>query len=500
MHKNNSVLFLVLLVFSFITSFFLIGPFFPFLALTFFFSWLAIAVGVLKRHSSRFDFTLLMFVVAFAVFIVFRSQPLLIFLDLLASMFLGSVALIHGKEHFSFKTFLIAPFASLLASVSTKNIVQFDTTVLQQSLRKVGNVPLLKIITSVGITVLLLAIILPLLASANELFARLLSNIVNSLHIQDMLQYLFGDNLAINIIRFFSALFIFFLASHMVSYAVIGEAEKKTETKEEGSFRWSDVLLLPKIVIGIVIGVFFITQFQLYFASDEMLRSLHYSNSQQTREIFAQIFVVSLIVFALIYLDKSRKTWARFMTYLLIFEGIFLTGIGFKSVYDYMGIGGFTTKRLWGVAGIFWLTAAYLFFLYNYVRQTVGAAFVKQIVVLSAVTLLAINIANFDYLIYHVKPSVSHVGIDYEYLARLSDDAYAYRDMFEKLKGTTDPNRQRAFQYVVLRISNLQNKYHEFDIREFNASEYQQYLSIKDVDIAAYRDQFEKQKMAPKEQ
>lgn len=484
MKKNYSVLFVLLVVLSIITAGISVGPFFPLVGFAFLFIWLATGTIFFKKHLSRLDFILLIIVLILSGFLLYRADRLLLFLDFVGIIFFGSIASLQHKDRIGADAILIAPFRFLGESIRSKNQIRFDVSRFKSRFSGSKSIPVMQSVLSVIITIGVLAIILPLLASTNAIFSKLLTDIMQSIKVGHFFTFLLGDTIPYGVARIFLALIVYYFGQQVFSNAIAGESSTEPEKKK---IEWSGMLQLPKIVVTLVIAVFFVTQYQLYFASREILQNLQISNSQQTREIFGQLMVVSFVIFGLVYLDKGKRRLNKIVTYILVAEGLFLTAIGFKSVYDYIGIGGYTTKRLYGVTGIIWLVLVYMIFLIDYLRQKVGPRFVKKVVLLTALTMVAVNIANFDRLIYYVKPSVSYMGVDYEYLARLSPDADALQDMFTKLKDTRDKHQLNAFQLVVRRIHALQKKYETVDIRTFNMSEYQQYLSVRNINIEPYK-------------
>lgn len=99
-----------------------------------------------------------------------------------------------------------------------------------------------------------------------------------------------------------------------------------------------------------------------------------------------------------------------------------------KSVNDYSNQWGFTEKRLWGYTGVFWMLFVLTSYSYTYFKQLQDILFVKVVIAITVLTLLAINIANFDYLTYHYRKSTTGQGVDHGYLAYLSADAYSYKE------------------------------------------------------------------------
>lgn len=347
---------------------------------------------------------------------------------------------------------------------------------------------------SITISVLLLLIVIPLLASANPLFSKMIGDVVTLFKIETLLRNIFSTNYLV----FFTRLCIFLIfAVFLPRLLTYINLPKNYEQKLTGFFQ-SLPLLLPKLVIASILIVFFITQAQLYFATKETLRSLGFTHSQYAREVFAQLSIVSFIILGLVYNDKSKRNESKILTYLLLLEGVFLTCIAFKSVYDYSANWGFTHKRLWGYTGVFWMFGTLGIFFYSYLRDMKQEFFVKAVLLLSGLTLIAVNIANFDYLIFHFRKSTTHSGVDYLYLARLSSDAQSYNEHLQILVDTYKTDSKNQYSEVILpaanrllyKISELQEKYQKVDFRTFNFSEFKQYQSIKTLNTKDYHNVF----------
>ena len=115
---------------------------------------------------------------------------------------------------------------------------------------------------------------------------------------------------------------------------------------------------------------------------------MDYSNSMQTNEVFAQLSIVALVIFGLVYNDKSRKESAKISTYVLLIQAVFLTFVALKSVFDYSTTWGFTQKRLYGYAVILWILGLLISFTYKYVKEVSNTFFIKTSIIYSAFILL----------------------------------------------------------------------------------------------------------------
>jgi hypothetical protein len=214
--------------------------------------------------------------------------------------------------------------------------------------------------------------------------------------------------------------------------------------------------------------------------------------------VFGQLSVVAVVVFVLIYNSDLKRKLSRELNWFLGVEGVFLTLMAYKSVFEYVGAHGLTYKRLYGILIAMLVTGVFILYK-NYIKNTANN-FARQVIIFSASMLLIVNIVNFDFLIYHYnKPSVGR-EVDYRYLSTLSADSLSYEEQFELLEGFTFNENNENFTgsynndnplILLHNIESLQKKYSDFDLREFNLLDYIQYKRIKNVDTSKLRNYYE---------
>lgn len=490
-------MYLLLLVIAAIFSFLIYVPgYFPYLGVSLTLAIISTLVFYFKKEKTMLDAVFFFFTIAFSFFIVYRVNGFFVFLDIIAVFTFGSLMSLSHKEekHLRFFQFFTAPFTLFFESLKSKNIYVFDFDLRLRAYTKIKHEHLRQLAVSLFISLLLLLVVVPLLVSANPLFGKVVRDILAFFNIETLLKKIFTTNYLAAFIR----LCIFFIfAIFLPRLLTYINLPKNYEQKLTGFFQ-SLPLLLPKLVIASILVLFFITQAQLYFATTETLQSLGLTHSQYAREVFAQLSIVSFIILGLVYNDKSKRSESKILTYFLLIEGVFLTCIALKSVYDYSTNWGFTHKRLWGYTGVFWMFGTLGIFLYSYLKEVKREFFVKAVLLLSGFTLIAVNIANFDYLIFHFRKSTTHSGVDYLYLARLSSDAQSYNEHLQILLYTKKADTKNKYLEVILpaanvllyKISGLQEKYENVDFRTFNISEFKEYKSIKIINAKKYHNVF----------
>lgn len=458
---------------------------FPSFGITLIFTTIASLVLLFKKQKRPLDIVFFGLTAASAFFVTYRSSDFLTFLNILGIMFFGSYLVLGDtlRCHLSVSHVIVLPFWVLSLVSRVANKFPFNPSVIIKK-RKFEAGKLQQVGISIFISIVILIVIVPLLSSANPLFAKWIQDIAKFFDISKLFLGLFRSDFYVHSFRLIMFIVFVLYLPRLLSYVQLHEGEHK-----DGE-HITLPLLLPKVIVSLVLLVFFVSQYQLYFANAAMLKTLNLTHSQYAREVFAQLSVVALVIFALIYTDRSRSRRSLWITSILIAQAIFLTMMAYKSVDDYSTTFGFTHKRLYGYTGVAWITGVFIMFAYTYARNIRRAALLVSIAVFTGFILVGINIANFDYLIYHVSPSRTGEGVDYQYLTyHLSPDANFYADLLKRTdsgarSATTsrdlEMNRQYA-TYIAYRVEYIQNKYRQFDWRTYNYSEYLEYVAVKDV-------------------
>lgn len=498
--KMGSYVYLFTLLLSGVFSYLLVvQKEFPYLGFSLIFAALSSLVYFLKKIKNWEDTLLYIILLFLSYCLVWRANDFLTFLNIISIFYAGSYFIFPYKERhqLTLVSTMFLPLVLFVRLIMTRNILIFDPQSLTGKEKKDTRQKFTEIALSVVITFGLLVIIIPLLSSANPLFARLTEQVVKFFNIQKLLESLFSDFFTIHLLRIIFFLLFAFFIPRIVSF--ISQLTDNTAVKSPTELNLP--LFIPKLVVSLVLIVFFVTQAQLYFASSETLKALGYTNSQYAREVFAQLSVVAFIIFMLIYADKSKTGNTRLLTYFLMIQAFFLNLIAFKSDYDYSYRFGFTEKRLYGFTGVAWLTGLFGLFFYSQRSNQKHPLFLRNIIFLTCLTLVAVNIANFDYLTYHYSKSRTGEGTDYAYLSRLSTDSDSYHEQLQILNKSlmkdekiTDMQRATAWS-LMMRVDRLRYKYKDLDWRTFNISDYLQYRKLQDLDIDKMRKLFEKKQL-----
>lgn len=478
---------------SFIFSYLIITlNFFPHLgfALTFL-AFLLFSFKYKKEKDSDTRIYLLL-ALLFSIMLFIRSEPFITFLNLLASLFFGMLMLLPAnKEKMGFADYIYANFLFLIKSVFAKSDYFLEFR------QKTGNSKPVKsneTFFGILITVLLLVVVLPLLSSANPFFQKILTDFWNFLGLENLFKNIDYENLFIWLLR--SVFFFFFVFIIPKLLTLMNKGGNYLFPRI--FFKENLSLMIPKLILMSVLFIFFITQIQFYFADDQVLKNMGLSYSQHTREVFAQLSIVAGIVLLLIYNAKSKGVGEKIFSWILGVQGIFLTLMAFKSVFEYINAWGLTYKRLYGLTFATWILGIFILFFINFGRGNAPLLFVKKTIIFSGVIILLVNIFNFDYLIYHFKKAETGQGFDYTYLSALSPDSLSYKDQLLKLGEVTRKGNYSLTEYnnknpliIIHKIESLKLKYSEFDFRTVSLLEFLQYQQIKSEDTSKLRSYYE---------
>lgn len=462
------------------------GTGFPMVAFFIFFTGLSSLVYFVRNEKTWFDTMLYIGILLLSFFTIYRANENLQFLDFMFIFFFGSILIRPLMKEYGVFSIILSPLIVIKNAFTATNIFPYKFK-MPEKYAKMNYIR--EYVPTIAVTAFILLITIPLLASANLFFNALLQNVLNFFNLNWLFKLLFADSLMAYILRFVALATLLYFIPRLLTVSVRGTENYTTKP-------WFSInYLIPKVAMAMLLIIFFITQIQLYFASPQTLQSMGYTNARLTNEVFAQVTLVAFIVFVLAYFDKSRKKWNTLLTYFLIIESCFLVGIAFKSVYDYSAIFGYTQKRLWGYTTMTWLTCALAAYTYHYRKQTPDLKFIKQIMTLTMGVLLIVNLANFDYIIYHyAKPST--VATNYGLFASLSPDARQYKEVLTKAMNKAEKAKFDSYDAKIIdpvyritgKIEFLRSKYEKRkDINSFNFAEYQAYLDTKDIDVAAYR-------------
>lgn len=428
-----------------------------------------LAYFIRKDKSSTTKF-LLIIGLTLEIMLAIRSEGFLTFLNMAGIVYFGSMLILPEIN-------LLAPAILILKSLLVTSNYNLEFKEAKSSEQKKEDA--ISAVTIFLTTLVILGAILPLLSSANPFFNKLVLDGLDFLGLRDLK---ITDNIVEWMIRVLVFLILAFIVPRM---ATVGNSKDSVHNFSIEGLN----MLIPKISVAFVLTIFFVTQLQLYFSTPETLSSMGYTLSKYTNEVFGQLSAVAAIVLILLYGEKEKKGANNKTALVLVIQGVFLTLMAYKSDFDYINSWGFTYKRLYGLAVATWILGIFFIYLNTFLRGIPKSVFLIRSLIYTGIILIFINLANFDYLIYHYRRATTGEGVDREYLTRLSSDSLSFKDQLNELVSTQKANSD-GLAVLLYKIERLQQKYKEPDFRNFSVLEYIQYEEVKDIDVPSFRDKF----------
>jgi Domain of unknown function (DUF4173) len=352
------------------------------------------------------------------------------------------------------------------------------------------------IVIGLVITFFVLAIILPLMASSNPIFADYLGNFFNLSFLRDIFS-------AVMFVRIFNGLILFLLLIRIINGLQKKTDESSIKPIKTGLFS-NTLINVPKIATILVLALFFVAQIQLYLASGspEALENLEIGYGQLNKDVFLQLTVVNIIVFVLVFLDYNKQKFNKINNWILLVQSLFLTMVASNSLFDYINNYGLTFIRLYGLTLLVLIIGVMVFLAVRNYFDLSENWFSRQLVAFVFIVLIGVNVANFPYLIFSLNsPKTTE---DYISIYREASDSYdsynldkiwsKYQEIKAEKENSSDFSGVDRFygdfygdiDEVAMKIKFLQEKYDPKNenngITTFNLPEYLNYQKVKNID------------------
>lgn len=318
------------------------------------------------------------------------------------------------------------------------------------------------VILGILIGLLLLVFILPLLASADQVFEDLIDQIFDAIFFQIVIP----EHLIKTALMFFWGIIFFFALLVAVRKKKIKEEQKDMRTMEP-------VLAISFLsVIGIVYLVFCLVQFSYLFAGGMTLPS-GYTYSGFAREGFFQLLFVSILnlilVLLCIELFRSSRILKLILTFISGCTYIMAVSSGCR-MYLYIQAYGLSRLRILVLAALIAIAVLLGGMICRIYHQAFplfrfGTAVVTVVYVI-------LSLGRMDAWIAQYNISQNGFDITYEntYLLTLSADAAGvYADAAEK----GEIKNETAERLLLYYFEDNMKKYEAAGIRKFNLSQYQ---------------------------
>lgn len=183
--------------------------------------------------------------------------------------------------------------------------------------------------------------------------------------------------------------------------------------------KWTEINIAVAI-LEILIAIFCVIQIRYFLAGPEEFRRLGIIFSEYTRNGYNQMIIASMLAYGIITMLRINS----FLTWSMVAEILVLIASATKRNYIYQSVYGFTEVRLMGVFLSGWLVVMVGLVGYKILKNKSDDFQTRAIILVSAITILALNLFNIDGVIVKTRPASYDWGIDYRYMAGLSDDGY----------------------------------------------------------------------------
>lgn len=391
------------------------------------------------------------FSVLFGFLVGFRSNEILLILNILAALFFASNAIFLYKDQTIFPflifKFLTAPIRVVIESTrSLSSLLKGDKSFSDSPFSKTT---ISAILRGAFITIPLFLVLLFLLILADPVFAKYATDLISDL----------GERLVFSVVIFWG---IFFqLIMQIKSKFSLKDSESKSQRSVELIIISGTLSLLFAFFIAIQLRYLF-TNFgerELHKLGIQSLTYSEYVKKGFFELLIAATIASSVIVYALKHVHRlvgKNKLIVQVLTGILTTEiGLLLLSAA-QRINLYYASHGLTRARIFGLLFLINLAVILIIFLIKIFKDYNRRWFFSASVLSVILVLLLSNIINIDGLIAtKYKPTVNK-EIDYYYLASLSIDGYqswqeALQDAdvtlssLEKIKDYSAENNRRLY-------------------------------------------------------
>lgn len=381
---------------------------------------------IFKKRLNKSIISLVTPLLFFSAMVFIRSSVLLTFLNIVISIFLLLMIanLDIGQK---IKNYIIVNYLKILIVpflfIGEFIIYLFDAIKLWGIVKK--QKLLHRIIRGLLITIPILTVFILLFYSADLVFRKYISNIIN-IKLETILRLI--------IVIFITSIFI-------GAYAYIFRRSNRLlqnikldilSIKKPFSFGIIETSILLGS-INLLFLIFIFVQLMYLFGGEKTIAFHGYTYSQYARRGFFELIAVAVISFFIILLTEKfifrKKTGHtiqfKILSGLLIVLVILIMVSAFKRLLLYENAYGFTVLRLYSHLFIIWLAVIFILLLYKIFINRRENIFVLCTFVSIIIFLVFINLANPDAFIanQNIKHYYKTGKLDVFYLTQLSEDA-----------------------------------------------------------------------------
>jgi hypothetical protein len=413
---------------------------------------LFILANFLKKQINKEVYLLLVLLIFFSTMVFIHSSGLLIFLNVITSLFLllviNEISFGEKVKNFSIKDYLkilflpfkfIHPLFQTLSNLFSLREAKEDRKIFSQ------------IVKGILIVIPVLFVFLLLFSSADLIFRKYVSELISI------------DNELVIIFRFILILIVTIVFIGAYTYSFREKEGQITAPQKSKNHTVGDIEI--SIILGSVNALFFIfilVQLTYLFGGESNISTQDFTYAEYARRGFFELIAVAVISLFLLlttekYVIKKETEHAlgfKILSTALIIQVVLIIASAFTRLSLYEEAYGFTTLRLYSHAFIILLVIIFCLLLYKIYKDKRESTFAFR-VFLSVVLFIAVmNFLNPDAFIArrNIERFPSTGKLDIYYLSRLSDDAIS--DIITILNISNEDLRKRFARELYWRTKN----------------------------------------------
>lgn len=218
----------------------------------------------------------------------------------------------------------------------------------------------------------------------------------------------------------------------IIFFGAVGGILRNKLVKQVKNTKWLKSVTELNVAVLILEGLFIafsVVQIKYFLATPDDLKKLQIIFSEYTRSGYGQMIFASVLAYVVVLrLEFAQRSipnkLTKFLIWVMMGEILIFIIAATKRNYVYQSFYGFTEIRLLGFALSIWLVAMLFLLAYKVWQKRKANFFTRGIILVTAFSILGLNVFDIDGTIVRMKPARLDWGLDYDYLSYLSDDAW----------------------------------------------------------------------------